>query len=485
MRIHWPRFLRRTVTLAALLSASLASTGCLTLMGGEEKLGAEAARQVEAEMGLVRDPALEAYVRQIGERLVENASRQDVKWSFKIVDMPEPNAFALPGGWVYVSRGLLALVNDEAELAGVIGHEIGHVTAGHGNKRVTLSAPFAVLTGITGWATGIVSPRLGDAVAGAGNTMAEGLVIAPFSRGQEREADRIGAELAAEAGWEPAALGDFLATLGRFEALMTGEERQASWLDSHPPSPERAEASREFATGLERATANPIAGTPAALFAKLDGLVLGTDASQGVTVEKRFVHPELGWSLQFPPEWSVVNAPTMVAAQDPGEQAALVLQLAAADKSLDTLLAKIDEDPKAPAIERFELNGRSAARTSLDQRGHTIDVTWIEHGGHVYQIAGICKQKQHGSWRMSFRQTAESFRDVQAGEIEKIRERRLRVATASGSEKLGGLLGRVKSVWEPPVAAVANGIENDPPDAAALGEGRLVKFAREEPYTPR
>jgi predicted Zn-dependent protease len=205
-----------------LLASVLLSNGCLTLMGGEEKAGAQAARQVEAEMGLVHDPVLGAYVREIGNRLVTNASRQNVTWRFQIVDMSAPNAFALPGGYVYVSRGLLALVNNEAELAGVIGHEIGHVTAGHGNKRVTLAAPFMILSGITGWATGIVSPRLGEAVSGTGNTMAQGLVIAPFSRSQERQADRIGAEISAKDGWDPEALGQFLENLGRFDKLVTG-----------------------------------------------------------------------------------------------------------------------------------------------------------------------------------------------------------------------------------------------------------------------
>lgn len=472
----------RPLLFAMLLFAALASSGCLTLMGGEERVGAQAARQVEAEMGLVHDPALEGYVREIGERLAANASRENVNWRFQIVDMPEPNAFALPGGWVYVSRGLLALVNDEAELAGVIGHEIGHVTAGHGNKRVTLGAPFAILSGVTGWATGIVSPRLGEAVAGAGNTMAEGLVIAPFSRGQEREADRIGADLAAQAGWDPAALGSFLESLGRFETLMTGKERRASWLDSHPPSPERAAASREFAAKLERAPANPVARSQADLFGRLDGLLLGEDAAAGVIVGDRFVHPELGWSLRFPDGWSVVNTPTAVAAQEPGTQAAVVLQLAATDKSLDAVLAEIEADgPKDLNIERTTLGGRPAARATTQQRGRTLDVTWIDHGGHVYQIAGVCKSAAHDAWQASFRQTADSFRDVQRAEIAEIRERRLRIATAAAGESLPGVLTRVESSWSPAVARVANGLEGE----GALEDGSLVKFGREEPYASR
>jgi predicted Zn-dependent protease len=467
---------------ALLLAASLLASGCLTLMGGEEKAGAEAARQAEAEMGLVEDPALVAYVREIGERLVVNASRQDVTWRFRIVDMAEPNAFALPGGYVYVSRGLLALVNDEAELAGVVGHEIGHVTAGHGNKRVTLSAPFMILSGITGWATGIISPRLGEAVAGAGNTMAQGLVIAPFSRRQESEADRIGANLSARAGWDPGALGNFLETLGRYEKLVTGEERRTSWLDSHPASPERAAASREFAAKLERGAPNPVAADRADLFRRLDGLVLGADPAAGVTLDDRFVHPELGWSIQFPPGWAVMNNASAVASQEPGAQAAIVLQLAAVYKTLDALLAEIEEEgPKNLEIERRSVNGRAAARTSVTQKGRRIDITWLEHGGHVYQIAGVSAARQYETWRPSFEQTIDSFRDIQATELQRIRDRRLRIATAAANETLAALLTRVGSDWDPSVAAVVNATQAD----ARFDSGRLVKFSREEPYTPR
>jgi len=475
MRFH------RAVT-GLLLASALISSGCLSLMGGETKAGATAARQVEAEMGLVHDPALVAYVREIGQRLAAHASRKNVPWKFQIVDMPEPNAFALPGGYVYVSRGLLALVNDESELAGVIGHEIGHVTAHHGNKRVTLAAPFMILSGVTGWVTGIVSPRLGETLSNAGNTMAQGLLIAPFSRSQEREADRIGAELSAKAGWDPGSFGTFLETLGRFEAALTGEERHTSWLDSHPASADRAAATRKFAAGLERATPNPVARDRADLFRRLDGLLLGPDPAAGVRVDDRFVHPELDWSIRFPEGWTLLNSPAAVVSREADGNAAIILQLAASDKSLDALLKEIEEQASSKhEIERKTLNGRATAHTVLEQKGDWIDVTWIEHKGHVYQIIGICRRKQQATWQVPFDRSIASFREMQPAELKKIRDQRLRIATAKAKESLDELLTRLGSDWDAALTGVANSIEIDAP----LDRGQLVKFGKQEPYAPR
>ncbi len=157
---------RALALLAALLTLPIA--GCLTLLGGEQKVGDDAARQIDAEMGIVRDAELAAWVAEIGRRLVAVTANPDRPFRFQIVDMAAPNAFALPGGHIYVSRGLLSLVNTEDELAGVIGHEIGHVVGSHASRRITLAAPFKIITGLTGWVTGILTPRVGKAIRDGG-----------------------------------------------------------------------------------------------------------------------------------------------------------------------------------------------------------------------------------------------------------------------------------------------------------------------------
>src|SRR6185369_17789604 len=158
----------------------------------EKEIGKEAAKQIEAEMGFIDDKRLADYVSQVGARVAAESPLQGVDYTFHVVDMGEPNAFALPGGYVYVTRGILAVTTSEDELAGVLGHEIGHVAARHAVQRVSRAAPLGVLTGLGAATAGLVSPTLGE-VVGSFGTAANEMLLAPYGRDQEREADRVGA----------------------------------------------------------------------------------------------------------------------------------------------------------------------------------------------------------------------------------------------------------------------------------------------------
>lgn len=186
----------------------------LITAGQEKQIGAEEAKKVEDEMGLLDDRALTGYLDQVGQRLAKESPRQNLDYHFHAVDMIEPNAFALPGGYIYVSRGLLALVNSEDELAGVVGHEIGHVAARHSVQKISRQGPFALITNFVSGITGFFVPFVGNVLGGIGN-FAQSLVFSPYSRSQESEADKVGQEMAAKAGWNPEGLAIFLNTLGR------------------------------------------------------------------------------------------------------------------------------------------------------------------------------------------------------------------------------------------------------------------------------
>ena len=228
----------------------------------ELELGREAAKQVEQYVGFSGSAELNAYVDRIGQRLVEHSSRSHLDYEFHVVDMKEPNAFALPGGYIYVSRGMLALMNSEDELAAVLGHEIGHVAGRHAAQRRAKSRgwiPLQVLAGIGGAAASVVSPTLGSAVAGAGQLPAA-LVIAGYSRKQEQEADRLGQQYAAAEGWDPAALAATMDALTREQELAGGRDpNRMSFFDSHPTTPDRARKGREYAASLVVGPANRIA----------------------------------------------------------------------------------------------------------------------------------------------------------------------------------------------------------------------------------
>ena len=258
-RLHGHRWL-----LSCLLLTSLQATACsmnpvsglpeVTLLSVEQekKIGAEEAKKVETQMGLLDDRQFLPYLDALGQRLAKESPRQDVTHQFHVVDMAEPNAFALPGGYVYVTRGLLALVNSEDELAGVVGHEIGHVAARHTVQKISRQGPFAVVFGVASGLAGIVSPLAANIIGGVGD-LTQGLLFSPYSRSQETEADRVGQEMAAQAGWDPAALSTFLNTLEREVDLMSKEPRKPSFFDSHPATPDRVKKTAEHAKELKRA----------------------------------------------------------------------------------------------------------------------------------------------------------------------------------------------------------------------------------------
>jgi predicted Zn-dependent protease len=452
----------------------------------EKQLGREEAQRVEQEMGLLPDPALRSYVQAVGSRLAAQSPRRDVEYRFQVVDSPEPNAFALPGGYVYVTRGLLVITNSEDELATVIGHEIGHVAARHSAQQISRAAPLAAVTGLGAAVTGLVSPSLGRAVADAGGTASQ-FVLAPFSRDQEREADRVGQELAASAGWNPAALPAFLRAMSREEELERGGPRRPGFLDTHPSTPERVAATTEYARELARAPRAPVAQDRSAYLRRLDGLVVGPRASHGVFQGQQFLHPDLGFTVRFPDTWATENDAEQVAAMAPDQKALVMVELAA--EGSDPLagaraLEQALKTPIARSARVSSVNGLPVARAQLRGRAGDGDVlvqfAWIAYGGHVYQIAGVTPLDRSAAFQPTFDGVIQSFRALRPEERAAIREVRLRLVEARAGETLAALAARSGTVWSAAMVAVANGLAPD----ARLAAGQLVKVPVAEPYLP-
>ncbi|MCP5058431.1 MAG: M48 family metalloprotease [bacterium] len=464
-----------------LLLAMLCWAGCLST-SRESAIGDQEAEKAEKSMGLVTDPIPLAYVRRIGERLTAVSSRPEGPWSFKIADSEEPNAFALPGGHVYVTRGLLALINSEDELAGVIGHEIGHVTARHSAKQVgaaVLTAPVTLASAITGMAVGLVSPLLRDVVKGTGQLVTKGLVLAPFGRVQETRADEIGQTLAALAGYDPAGLPRFLHTLGRDIELLGVDESHFHFLNNHPMTEDRVAKTGARAKTLTRGTGAPLAHTAAELFAKLDGLLVGADPAQGVFRESLFLHPGLDLAIDFPEGWETVNTPEAAGAVNPEKDAAVALRLVAADTTLDAALAKAAKEQKGVVFERSKIRGLPAARTQHASGGHNADITLIGFRGDVFAIVGQSSERDAKSLEPIFEKTSRSFRALRSSERGSIRESRLRVRTSRSQETASSLAKRTGSTWSAKELAVANGVEFE----AHFFRGQSVKVAVPEPYS--
>src|SRR5215510_4440657 len=486
-RLLEPRWL-----LALLLLNSLLATACsmnpvsglpevtLLTVEQEKQIGAEEAKKVEMQMGLIDDAQFLPYLDALGQRLAKESPRHDVTHQFHVVDMVEPNAFALPGGYIYVSRGLLALVNSEDELAGVVGHEIGHVAARHTVQKVSRQGPFAAVTNLVSGVTGFFVPVVGNIVGGIGN-FAQSIIFSPYSRSQESQADEVGQEMAAKAGWDPVGLANFLTTLGREETLLSDGPRKPSFFDSHPATPDRVKKTTKHAKDLKQASREPISPSHDAFLARLDGLVVGQRAANGIVKGQAYRHPDLNFFLQLPESWNVDNTPIqLAAAPKDGDRAVVLSSVAEGNDPMEgaRALEKAAKSPLPSKPQPTTINGLPAARTQLGDSKLTIDLTWIAHGGKIYQIAGIAPTKNFENVRPVFQSVAQSFRPLSPEERSAIREKKIRLVKAQKGKTLEALLARSPSAWKASQVAVANGLTGTEP----LSEGQVIKITVEEPY---
>ena len=424
----------------------------------ERQIGGKEAQEVEKTVGLVRDRRLVEYISSIGARLERAAGRAAIAWQWSVADDPEMNAFALPGGWVYVTRGLLALSNREDELAGVLAHEMAHVLERHAVKRVGAATPLAVLFGVPSGILGMVSPSLGAIVGGAGRIVS-GLALAPYSREQELAADRIGIALAARAGWDPAALGGLLGTLERAEAS-SGSGAKRSFFATHPSTPDRVAKIDAVAGSLSRAPVAPITGSRAAFLGRLDGLVIGNNAANGVFMGQLFLHPDFDLALAMPANWKTGNSPEAAGAIAPGESAVVLLHLVG-DGNDPVAGAKADglTDAQLERIRRVQSSPLpAAALTARTRHGTYIALTWIAHRSRIFRVTGVCGGADWERYRPEFERTAASIRPLRSDEKERIVQGRLRIRAARAGESIAELLARGGATWTPAQAALVNGV---------------------------
>ncbi|MBT8137609.1 MAG: M48 family metalloprotease [Gammaproteobacteria bacterium] len=452
----------------------------------ERAIGAQAAEQVEQTIGLVDAPQLVNYVQAIGNRLAAVSPRQDVEYTFQVANMAEPNAFALPGGYIYVSRGLLAIANSEDELANVIGHEIGHVAARHSAQRQTRATGVGLLTVL---GTVLAGSKGGAQAAQTASQLGQALgagLIASYSRDQERQSDEIGQKMAAQTGWNPIGMAEFMQQLGGYTVLVTGSARQPTWLDSHPPTTERVETSAARARELTITSRAPIADSRLAFYNYMDGLLVGDDPAAGVFRESLFLHPQLDFALVFPSGWQTQNQPSAVLAGPKEGDAMLQLQLQGAGS-----------DPQAAAREYAGENNLTYTRTSAGRIGNYsayqaiaeaqteqgnlgLHLTWIAHPAGMFRLTGMTPVERFNNYAATFAATADSFRGMTAQEKTGMTERRLDVVTARRGETLEALSSRTGNAWTLDETRLAN----DLPAGAVLSAGQPMKIAVDIPYRP-
>ncbi len=467
--------------------ACLLIPACLTLSPAQEiSLGQREAAKVAAQMGLVDDPEIRGIVEAVGRKLVQALPLSPYAFEFHVVNMEEPNAFALPGGFVYVSRGLLSLVNREDELAGVLGHEIGHVVARHAATRIARAQGVGLATVLGAVAAAALGgPAAGDVVGSLGQVAGAGY-LAAYSREQERESDEIGQDLAARAGYDPAALVDFFVTLEAATRLLHGE-RNPSFFDSHPSTPERIALARSRAAGLRRAPPSPVAPDRVRFLGHFEGLLVGPDPAEGLVRDGAFLHPDLDFHLRFPAGFEIRNTRAAVVASPPTRDAFLVLTAEADAADARSAAEAFARELGVPFERGGPVNlggspgwhGELAAAT--EQGALRLDVTFIEHAGTVLRLLAGAPSGQFARHAPAFRATWQSFRRLTRLERDGIRELHLRVVRARAGERLEALAARHDNAWDLELLAVANAL----PRGAILEAGEPVKIAVARPYRGR
>jgi predicted Zn-dependent protease len=299
----------------------------------EIELGRTNDVKVRNQYGVYDNPELQAYVQRVGQKLAAQSHRPGLGYQFTVLDSPEVNAFALPGGYIYITRGILAYINSEAELAAVLGHEIGHVTARHSVRQYTATMATGVVGAIIGAATGVRGTQ--DLFNVLGNAFLSG-----YGRDHELESDRLGAEYLARAGYDPQAIIQVIGILKNqeeFEKQRAAAENRAPRIyhgvfASHPSADRRlqevvAEADK-FKTGAMPTIARD------EYLNRVDNLVYGDNAKDGVRYGNSFYHRGMNFALDFPTGWQVENTPQAIRAGNSDKTALLIVQAETSTKEL-------------------------------------------------------------------------------------------------------------------------------------------------------
>jgi predicted Zn-dependent protease len=440
-----------SAALAALVLAGLSACATNPVSGKRElsllseaqeiAIGQQSDAEIRREMGVYDDGELQRYVSEIGDRLAALSHRPNLPWSFTVVDLPAVNAFALPGGYIYITRGILPYLDDEAELAGVLGHEIAHVTARHAAQQYTRAT-----TGGVGLAVlGIFVP--GTRPFSDLASTALGVAFLKYGRDDERESDRVGMGYAASGGWDPRGVPEFLSTLARVDAL--SERGLPNWLSTHPDPAARVTEAQPIAAQLTSPTT--ASRNRDEFLRRIDGIVVGDSPEEGIVRGSLFLHPSLRFRLAFPDGWEVMNTPTQVAAREPGQSHFMLLQTVdrPAGRTIDEISRRSMSSAGFKPVDGqlLDINGLDAHIGTYQGRISGVgDVTMraahIVNGRQVYLLAGFAPPDQFARIDRDVTTAIRSYRALSSREAADIRPNRLDFYTVRAGDTWQSIASR-------------------------------------------
>ena len=394
--------------------------------------------QVLAQFGLYNNPTLQNLIDTKGQQMNKVSDRPG-QYGFTIVDSPVINAFATPDGHVYFTRGIMAHFNSEAQFAGVLGHELGHITARHGQKQQTRStvAGLGLLLG------SIVAPRIMQSAVGGLLQQGAGLGILKYGRDDERESDQLGVKYSTKIGYDASQMADFFQTLQRNQSA-SGSSSIPTFLSSHPNSADRYTTVKSLAAqAKQNAGGRQLNVGRDSYLRMINGLAYGEDPRQGYVESGVFYHPDLKFSLPVPSGWKSQNSPTQFQMAEPNGKALLVL-IPAGGNSLDEAAQALAKGIglQGANAQRTTINGFPAVVMQGDQQGQQgqagarVLAHVIQDGSSYYGLVGLSSPDAFAGYADTFSRVVQGFaRLTDANKLNRQTEK-VRIRTATGTQTL-------------------------------------------------
>jgi len=387
----------------------------LSLMStkGEVALGAQSDPSIVAQYGLYEDTKIQRFINEKGQKMAAISHRNKLNYEFKILDSPVVNAFAVPGGYVYFTRGIMAHFNNEAEFAGVLGHEIGHITARHSANQYSKAQIAQV-----GFIVGVIASEKFRQFANEAQTGLS-LMFLKFGRDDESQSDQLGVEYSTKIGYDAHYMANFFGTLSRMRD-QAGEAAQIpTFLSTHPDPADRFNKVHQLADkAQEGMDKSRLKVNREQYLRMIDGLVYGDDPKQGYVENDYFYHPELKFQFALPRRWKSANSASQFQVAEPNGKAAILLQLAA-EKSIAVLADQ--ENPNDP-------------NASL-----RILTYFIQYNRLIYKLHGLTQKAEYQKYESYFLDTMESFRELKDQSKINVKPERIKIVTAKKDTTLKGV----------------------------------------------
>ncbi|MEE8526639.1 MAG: M48 family metalloprotease [Thermoanaerobaculia bacterium] len=465
---------------AACVAVLIAALGCsLNPATGERQfviiseqqeiaMGREADVGIQQQMGLYPDEDLQHYVQELGGELAAGSEKPDLPWTFRVLDDPIVNAFALPGGYIYVTRGILTHFNSEAELASVLGHEIGHVTGRHGAERMSTAQIATLGLGVAAIASEDFRPYAGLASQGLG------LLFLKFGRDDERQADELGLRYMTRGNYDPNEMPRVFETLGRVSAAHGGG-RIPAWLSTHPDPGNRAARIAEQTRALPPEQQQGKINRDSYL-ARLEGMPFGQNPREGYVIGSAFYHPDLAFQLTFPEGWKVVNQRQTVGGISPDQDALVVLTLAEegdADEGFQKFFSQEGLERGQSWRRSFYYFRTVPPETQQQQQQQKLQglVGFVSHGGQLFRLLSYTSDDKWPGYGRPLQQSLASFKRLTDRRYLDVEPKRVRLVKIDRAMTLEEFNRRYPSTVDLAELAIVNGVG----EGARFEAGRNVK----------